>query len=675
MGRVRGLGLGLEVFDPAPVGVLVTAGPTHRLVYTNAAYREYFGDRKIGAPMSEVFHDLPNLGAIHLFDKVLATGEPALASDLAVPADHPDLDIRERYFTFSLSPISLHDGERGVLTVGMETTAQVVAKRRIHELSEERLRVLRRYRSLVNVGVEVVWVATAEGRVVDMSPGWERVIGRSAEILKRGNWSPVMHPEDEPAAVASWLRALAEVHPLWEATFRMRTPAGEYEHFHARSVPVRENGKVVEWVGTVSNVEERWQENRRRELLERAGAVAGGVSGLEDVVTGLARVIVPELADTCSFYLLLDSVERPDNAPIVAERVAAAVRDGLPIPPKGGHEVFGPNGPFARTVREASPVRVPNPPGIPSGILRTATEKWVASTGMHDVVMLPLVVDGVVAAVVTVGVCTPRPALEMSDAKLITQILDHAQGPLSNVIRFQRTQRMALALQRSLLADPPQVAGLEIAARYRASPAAAEVGGDWYDSFVLPDGALVLTIGDVAGHDLPAAVTMSQLRNMLRGLVVDRKEPPGDILRRLDSTMESLHTAGTASCVLARVEQVPDGWRLNYSAAGHPPPLLITATGTGRYLEEAHSALLGIGLDEQRPSAFTPLEPGDTLLLYTDGLIERPGEHLDVGLARLCDHATALATEPLDSFCEELVTGLPTTGKDDIAAIALRLPC
>ncbi|TDD39363.1 serine/threonine-protein phosphatase, partial [Nonomuraea terrae] len=201
-------------------------------------------------------------------------------------------------------------------------------------------------------------------------------------------------------------------------------------------------------------------------------------------------------------------------------------------------------------------------------------------------------------------------------------MLDHAHTHLSNAMRFQRTQRIALALQNYLLPDPPRVPGLEITARYRPSAAAAEIGGDWYDSFRLPDGSAVLTVGDVAGHDLAAAVTMSQLRNMLRGLAMDRREPPGDILRRLNIAAESLYPDVTATCVLARLNgPLGGGWRLEYAVAGHPPPLLVTPRGEARYLEDGLSPLLGVTCDMPRDSATATLPPHSTLLLYTDGLV------------------------------------------------------
>jgi serine phosphatase RsbU (regulator of sigma subunit) len=294
---------------------------------------------------------------------------------------------------------------------------------------------------------------------------------------------------------------------------------------------------------------------------------------------------------------------------------------------------------------------------------------------INSFAIVPVVVDGAVAAVVHAVVVGDREPLSAADIKLLGRMLDHAHPHLSNAMRFQRTQRVALALQKYLLPDPPRVPGLEIAARYCASPTAAEIGGDWYDSFVLPDGSMVLTIGDMAGHDLTAAVTMSQVRNALRGLAIDRREPPGDILRRLNVATEILYPEDTGTCILARLEKQDNrAWQLHYSVAGHPPPLLVTHDGEARYLEGALNPVLGVGYDMPRASTIATLPRGSTLLLYTDGLVEVPGEHLDAGLERLRRAAASLARASLDTFCDELLRWLPLARKDDIAVIAVRLP-
>src|SRR5690606_24713185 len=162
----------------------------------------------------------------------------------------------------------------------------------------------------------------------------------------------------------------------------------------------------------------------------------------------------------------------------------------------------------------------------------------------------------------------------------------------------------------------PQVPGLEITARYQASPAAAEIGGDWYDAFTLPTDGLAVAIGDVAGHDLTAVTCMSQVRNMLRALAVDRDEPPGDILHRLDTALEPVTGESTVPGVRGRLHRAADDeWRLTYAVAGHLPPLLVPHDRASRFLREADNPLLGLLLSDQPwTSAVEPLPPGSTLL-------------------------------------------------------------
>jgi serine phosphatase RsbU (regulator of sigma subunit) len=139
--------------------------------------------------------------------------------------------------------------------------------------------------------------------------------------------------------------------------------------------------------------------------------------------------------------------------------------------------------------------------------------------------------------------------------------------------------------------------------------------------------------------------------------------------------MSTLSPDSTATCVLARVDEAGEGGRLlNFAVAGHPPPLLVTPDGRARLLEQAVNPLLGLLVDQTYTSAVEALPPGSTLLLYTDGLVEHPGENLDVGLDRLCRKGAELAAAPLPAFCDGLLTGLPTTGTDDIAVIAVRVP-
>ncbi|MEV4476269.1 SpoIIE family protein phosphatase [Nonomuraea salmonea] len=663
-------GLSFDVLDPAPVGVAVTRGANHQLVYTNATYRAQFGERPIGSPLPKLFADDYRQHYRELFDQVYATGEPVVLT--AAPAS---TDEDDRFFTSSLSRLSFRVGERGVLVVTMEVTDQITVAQQVQALANERSHILRRYQSLMQVSAQIFWVAGPTGDVIEHSASWERVTGQPWEDYQGRGWLKMVHPDDREATVASWENAVATM-DVWEHASRLRTADGSYRHFEIKGVPIKEHGRLVEWVGTCADVEQQWQEQRAQQLLDRAAAATADLTNLEEMLGAVAAVIVPEIADGCGVHLVTDLTgEQHGGAPFVVERVATAARPGLHRLPPYSEERLPPDNALVQAARRRRPLARRFPPGCPPpGLAPSWSQQWMVANKANSVLVLPVVVDGVVPVVVTLMTCGDRPPISRTDAALLSRMFDHAHDALSSAIRFQRTHQIALALQHSLLAAPPRLAGLRIEARYRASPAAAEIGGDWYDSFILPDGVPVMAIGDVAGHDLGAAVTMSQLRNMLRALAMDRCEPPGEILTRLNIAMGSLSYEVTATCALARIEEYGGRHQLNYAVAGHPPPLLVTEDGTGRFLESCVNPLLGIPNEGGCRSTVEPLPPGSTVLFYTDGLIERPGENLDDGLERLRLLAGSLARCPVERFCDQVLSGLPTTGLDDIAVIALRLP-
>ncbi|MBF8184185.1 SpoIIE family protein phosphatase [Nonomuraea sp. K274] len=661
-------GLPLDVFDLAPAGIAATSGPDHRLIYANRAHREILGERPLGLPAREAFSDLRRLGYITRLDQVLATGEAI--SLRALPFDlRGDGPLRrERRASTSMSKISLASGEEGVLIVIAEVPERVVP--------DVESRALKRYESLLQIETQALWVGDLLGRITEPSPGWERLSGQTWEEYRGDGWLQVIHPDDRVPSVHAAYQAMRRQSRLVQV-YRLAMPDGTYRHIRSRAVPVIENGEVVEWVGACADIEQEWQETRRRTLLDQAAAATEDVADLEEVLGMLSKVLVPTLADGCGIYLLPQfEDDQSISRPFIAERVVTTNREGMPPPRMQRTERFEPDSGFADVIRSRRPIRHTFPSGAPPpGAAPAGAEEWFIRAGVNSMALVPVFVDGAMAAIVDATVAGDREPISAADVDLLGRMFEHAHAHLSNALRFQRTQRVALALQHYLLPEPPKLPGLEITARYRPSVTTSEIGGDWYDSFLHPDGAAILTIGDVAGHDLAAAVTMSQLRNMLRGLAMDRREPPGDILRRLNIATEVFHYEGTATCVLARLEDCGDGeWRLNYSVAGHPPPLLVTHEGEAAYLEDGASPLLGLADDEPRTSAVTALPARGTLLLYTDGLVEVPGEHLDVGLERLRRHAAALSREPLDVFADELLAQMPPAKKDDIAMIVVRLP-
>ncbi len=237
---------------------------------------------------------------------------------------------------------------------------------------------------------------------------------------------------------------------------------------------------------------------------------------------------------------------------------------------------------------------------------------------------------------------------------------------------------VAETLQRSLLTHLPDADHITLAARYLPAGAHSRVGGDWYDSFVLPDGCTTMVIGDIAGHDVEAAARMGQVRNLLRGIAVDRIDPPSEILSRLDRAVDALGAASYATVILGKVELLDPRQNiraLRFSNAGHPPPLLVHADGRIETLGAEPDLPLGVFPDLPRADTKILLPPGCTVLMYTDGLVEHRQENVAAGLARLRNAASRHALEPIEQFCDSLLADLRAdASSDDIAVLALRVP-
>ncbi len=308
------------------------------------------------------------------------------------------------------------------------------------------------------------------------------------------------------------------------------------------------------------------------------------------------------------------------------------------------------------------------------------------TTGCQAWASLPLRVGDRVLGALTLGWAAPQefPAadreLMVAFAVQCAQTLDRLRVREAERETLVVVRGLAEALQRTLLTEPPEPEHLQIAVRYLPAAREAQVGGDWYDSFVLADGRTTLVIGDVSGHDQEAAAAMAQVRNVLRGIASALPGTPAEVLSALDRAMRDLAVGTYATGLLATIEAEPDGpvtgggpRRLRWSNAGHPPPLLVDPAGAVRLLDTRPELLLGLDPDAARSDHELLLSPGSTVLLYTDGLVERRGPDLDEGAAWLVDRVTELRDLPLERFCDELLSELSGGTDDDVALLALRV--
>ncbi|MGY1771499.1 SpoIIE family protein phosphatase [Blastococcus sp. SYSU D00813] len=263
---------------------------------------------------------------------------------------------------------------------------------------------------------------------------------------------------------------------------------------------------------------------------------------------------------------------------------------------------------------------------------------------------------------------TPQQVTEATELR--THLLEALYARQRSIVRA------AEILQRSHLTAPPRRPDLQVAVRYVPATREAQVGGDWYDVFTQPDGSAVLVIGDVIGHDTAAAADMAQLRGLLRGIAYDNGDGPAAVLGRLDAAIEGLGLGAMATVLVARLTPSPDGRvAVTWSSAGHLPPVVVGPDGAGRLLDGGRPGLLlGVLPGAPRTDTEVVLEDGSTLLLYTDGLVERRDQLFDTGVEQLVAALGELRGAPVEEVCDDVLARLvPDGAEDDVALVAVRL--
>ena len=248
---------------------------------------------------------------------------------------------------------------------------------------------------------------------------------------------------------------------------------------------------------------------------------------------------------------------------------------------------------------------------------------------------------------------------------------------MENVRLYAREHRVAETLQRAMLPEQAEVDGLDVWSYYAPNVVYAQVGGDWYDVVQISPDVVGIVIGDVVGHDVEAAAAMGQLRSVVRAYAFEVTEP-GPVLERVDTLVGGMRIPRSAGLVLTTLTRRTgeDGgcpvWHLEYSRAGHLPALLVR-DGEVVLLDGAGGALIGFG-DGRRTTARADLRPGDVLVFYTDGLIERRDRALPDGLAALRAVAAGATAVDAAGIGEELLARLADSPEDDVAVVVVRIP-
>ncbi len=662
--------------------ILLWWGPELTLLY-NEAYRPLIGEKhpsSLGAAGREVFSEVwSSLGPV--LEAVRAgRGATYVEDDLMLLERHGFTE--ECYFTYSVSSIADDDGtEGGIFTAALETTCRVIDRRRLDLL--RRLGALADTLDLDEVSSRVLAELRTDGPdlpEVDLllpGPGGRLLAVEPAGALAGAAVAGEPEPDEVlhlPVALADGSAGVLAVRlseqlvtdepyvafltSVARAVSAALGPAAAYRAEHRRADAQAQLAHRLEGLVQVARLLGAAQ--TEQEVL--AVVTGRAVKVMSAVGAGLAicegtdhvRVLTSGLDDVAAELALL-----PLGTPLP---VTHAVRTGEA-------SFFG----DLRSTVEVFP--------LAEGFYRRA--------GTEAAAHLPLRAEGGVIGVLGLAWDVARPFTEEDRdlaaalAALCAQALDRVRARAAEQTSAAAVARMSETLQRSLLTTPPQPRGLQIAVRYQPAGEQAQVGGDWYDAFVTPDGATALVIGDVTGHDRDAAAAMGQVRNLLRATAYGGPGSPAAVLAALERTLGGLEVATLATVVLAHLDVPTAGAAdrhrvLRWSNAGHLPPALLTPDGEVRLLEAGEpDLLLGLDADAPRADSAAQLAEGATLLLYTDGLVERRGEGLEVGLARLLGALAELGSLPLERLCDALLERLvgrgPTAGCDDVALLAVRV--
>ncbi len=506
----------------------------------------------------------------------------------------------------------------------------------------------------------------------------ERLLGRAREELREGSiW------ELFPAAVGSsfeehYRGAVASGEPRIFEAYYPRPLDAWYE---VRAYP-GPDGLSVYFVDVTGR---RAAQEHARRSAERLSLIVDSSTGLsavlgaggseEEALERVAEAVVPRLGDWVVLTLAdLDAGRMRDVAvwhrdPAmrgVAERYARLRLRSVQ-----------PDAPIWRALASGEPMVVEDVAaavgdGYPPGEVRDAFLALAPRTAVAHA----LSARGRTLGAISIYRSVDRPLFDAEDVTTVREVASRVALAVDNARLYTQQRLMAEGLQRSMLTDPPVTETAEFVVRYDPAVEAAEVGGDWYDAFVQPDGATMLVIGDVVGHDTEAAAAMGQLRGLLRGIAYRDGAGPVDVLTGLDAAMQGLGVRAMATAAIVRLEPGPgDTTRLRWSNAGHPPPLVLHADGRVQRLEgERPELMLGVDAGAARSESVTEVGGGATVLLYTDGLVEGRDLPFDEGVDRLTAAVAALAEQPLAALCDAVVERVrPAQLQDDVALVAVRL--
>jgi PAS domain S-box-containing protein len=510
-------------------------------------------------------------------------------------------------------------------------------------------------------------LSTVDGRWLEVNDALCELLGRTqTQLIEQPLWE-LAHPADREREREAVRRLLRERPLFAQSEKRFMRANGDVVHANV-SVSLTADGhdRPQGYIWQLVDVTEQRRAEAERAARAEAEAVATTIGKLQQVTEAalehlelrdLLDVLVERLREVFAADIVRILLQDDDDERAYCVGAAAGLEGAEPGTPVEIGDLL------AQVVSANRPVTLQE---LPAG---GGLDPMMGAAGVGSLMASPLVLKGQLAGVMEVAMRSPR-AFTLEEESLLILMADRAGLALEHARAYERELSNVEMLQRSLLPDRlPQVDGIQIAARYM--PGGADVGGDWYDAIPLDGGRVGVAMGDVVGHGIGAASLMGQLRHATRAYALEGYSPAG-VLDRLDRLVRSLEGGQMATLLYLVVE--PDHGSIHFASAGHVPPLAINPDGEANYLASAPNPPLGVFESDGHIELSAKLEPGSTIVLYTDGLVEERGVSIDQGLDALRIAAAQDLCHP-EELCDRLRDAMLAIhpANDDIAILALRV--
>jgi PAS domain S-box-containing protein len=484
------------------------------------------------------------------------------------------------------------------------------------------------YQSLAEATPQIVWSADPDGSFDYVNGRWTEYTGISSEHVRKWGWMPAIHQDDIVALIGAWREALADGSEL-EASVRLHRAQDNTYRWHVmRARPLSgANGAIVRWFGTLTDIDNERRTARQLEIIARTSTVLVESFDRDALLSRLAELICAELAQFVFIVLIEDdrrlvTASTAHRDPHVAEAMRSLHGRQLLLPE---YEAMA----IARILLGEMYTGSSAADRLAEVVLPENAAP-VARAGSGTFVVAPLQARGRIFGAI-VSYAPTDTTFTPDESAIFTEIASRAAIAIENAELYARELRVSATLQRALLPTGlPTIPGLSFDAIYQPGATEAQIGGDWYDAVELADGRIVVSIGDVTGRGLVAAVIMGRVRQAIEALATYQSDP-AQLLNAADAVLRRTHPDAIVTALVGVIDLKRRTFA--YATAGHPLPIirgsdgnLVTLPGSG--------LPLGLRDAHQPPTSTIALPSNSMLLLFTDGLVEST-RNIDEGERRV----------------------------------------